>query len=150
MDQRKGRRRDGEALSEGVEEEVLDRIIRASINPGDLVLDPFCGCATTLGCGGPPGARVRRHRPVAPGCQAGQRSDHRRSRQRRRPRNRPALSRSTGLRSALISSQPGVPHLYASTDPCHSRLSRRTFLPRASTPPLSWPSPGRAKHGSNR
>ena len=27
---------------------------------------------------------------------------------------------------------------------------RRTFLPRTSTPPLSWPSPGRAKHGSNR
>ena len=27
---------------------LLDRIIRASSNPGDLVLDPFCGCATTL------------------------------------------------------------------------------------------------------
>ena len=27
---------------------LLDRIIRASTNPGDLVLDPFCGCATTL------------------------------------------------------------------------------------------------------
>ena len=26
---------------------LLDRIIRASSNPGDLVLDPFCGCATT-------------------------------------------------------------------------------------------------------
>ena len=27
---------------------LLDRIIRASSNPGDTVLDPFCGCATTL------------------------------------------------------------------------------------------------------
>ena len=27
---------------------LLDRIIRASSNPGDLVLDPFCGCATAL------------------------------------------------------------------------------------------------------
>ena len=25
---------------------LLDRIIRASSNPGDMVLDPFCGCAT--------------------------------------------------------------------------------------------------------
>ena len=27
---------------------LLERIIRASSNPGDVVLDPFCGCATTL------------------------------------------------------------------------------------------------------
>ena len=26
---------------------LLERIIRASSNPGDIVLDPFCGCATT-------------------------------------------------------------------------------------------------------
>lgn len=26
---------------------LYERIIRASSNPGDLVLDPFCGCATT-------------------------------------------------------------------------------------------------------
>ena len=26
---------------------LLDRIIRASSNEGDVVLDPFCGCATT-------------------------------------------------------------------------------------------------------
>ena len=26
---------------------LLERIIKASTNPGDLVLDPFCGCATT-------------------------------------------------------------------------------------------------------
>lgn len=27
---------------------LLNRIIQASSNPGDMVLDPFCGCATTL------------------------------------------------------------------------------------------------------
>ena len=27
---------------------LLDRIITASSNPGDMVLDPFCGCATTI------------------------------------------------------------------------------------------------------
>lgn len=27
---------------------LLERIIRASTNPGDLVLDPFCGCGTTI------------------------------------------------------------------------------------------------------
>ena len=27
---------------------LLDRIIKASSNPGDIVLDPFCGCATAL------------------------------------------------------------------------------------------------------
>ena len=29
-------------------EALLDRIIKASSNPGDVVLDPFCGCGTTL------------------------------------------------------------------------------------------------------
>ncbi len=28
--------------------ELLDRIILASSNPGDVVLDPFCGCGTTM------------------------------------------------------------------------------------------------------
>ena len=27
---------------------LMERIIQASSNPGDVVLDPFCGCATTL------------------------------------------------------------------------------------------------------
>ena len=27
---------------------LLNRIIKASSNPGDVVLDPFCGCATTM------------------------------------------------------------------------------------------------------
>ena len=29
-------------------EKLLDRIIKASSNPNDIVLDPFCGCGTTL------------------------------------------------------------------------------------------------------
>ena len=29
-------------------EALLARIISASSNPGDLVLDPFCGCGTTI------------------------------------------------------------------------------------------------------
>jgi len=28
--------------------ELLERIVQASSNPGDLVLDPFCGCGTTV------------------------------------------------------------------------------------------------------
>ena len=27
---------------------LLERIIKASSSEGDMVLDPFCGCATTL------------------------------------------------------------------------------------------------------
>ncbi|WFU34423.1 site-specific DNA-methyltransferase [Bradyrhizobium brasilense] len=27
---------------------LLDRIIQASSNPGDIILDPFCGCGTTV------------------------------------------------------------------------------------------------------
>ena len=27
---------------------LLERIIEASSNPGDMVLDPFCGCGTTV------------------------------------------------------------------------------------------------------
>ena len=29
-------------------EALLERIIRASSNPGDVVMDPFCGCGTTI------------------------------------------------------------------------------------------------------
>ncbi|MFN8560136.1 MAG: DNA methyltransferase [Anaerolineae bacterium] len=29
-------------------EALLDRVIRASSNPGDVVLDPFCGCGTAI------------------------------------------------------------------------------------------------------
>jgi adenine specific DNA methylase Mod len=29
---------------------LLDRIIRASSNEGDVILDPFCGCGTTVEC----------------------------------------------------------------------------------------------------
>ena len=27
---------------------LYERIIKASSNPGDIVLDPFCGCGTTI------------------------------------------------------------------------------------------------------
>jgi site-specific DNA-methyltransferase (adenine-specific) len=27
---------------------LLERILSASSNPGDVVLDPFCGCGTTV------------------------------------------------------------------------------------------------------
>ena len=27
---------------------LMERIIQANSNPGDLVLDPFCGCGTTV------------------------------------------------------------------------------------------------------
>lgn len=27
---------------------LLERIIQASSHPGDVVLDPFCGCGTTI------------------------------------------------------------------------------------------------------
>ena len=29
-------------------EALLERIIQASSNEGDIVLDPFCGCGTTI------------------------------------------------------------------------------------------------------
>ncbi len=36
---------------------LLDRIIRASSKPGDLVLDPFCGCGTTIAASAAAGRR---------------------------------------------------------------------------------------------
>ena len=45
---------------------LLERIIRASSNPGDVVLDPFCGCGTAIDAAQgvrPPLARHRRHPP---------------------------------------------------------------------------------------
>ena len=41
---------------------LLERIIKASSNPGDVVLDPFCGCATTLEAAHRLGPAVGRHR----------------------------------------------------------------------------------------
>ncbi len=41
-----GRERLGYATQKPLE--LMERLIRASSNPGDVVLDPFCGCATTL------------------------------------------------------------------------------------------------------
>jgi site-specific DNA-methyltransferase (adenine-specific) len=42
--------RSGEMLGYGTQkpEALLERIIKASSNEGDLVLDPFCGCGTTV------------------------------------------------------------------------------------------------------
>ena len=42
----KGRERSGFPTQKPLA--LYERIIRASSNPGDIVLDPFCGCATTL------------------------------------------------------------------------------------------------------
>ena len=44
---------------------LLNRIIAASSNPGDVVLDPFCGCATACVSAENFGPRVGGHRPVA-------------------------------------------------------------------------------------
>ena len=43
---------------------LLERVVNASSNEGDVVLDPFCGCATTCVCGREAGAPVDRHRPL--------------------------------------------------------------------------------------
>ena len=59
---------------------LLERIIEASSNEGDIVFDPFCGCATTLVAADRHGAAVGWHRLVAAGCEIGQRAHQRRSR----------------------------------------------------------------------
>jgi site-specific DNA-methyltransferase (adenine-specific) len=41
---------------------LLERIIRASSNEGDVVLDPFCGCGTTIHGAQKLGGGVDRHR----------------------------------------------------------------------------------------
>ena len=51
---------------------LLERIIAASSNPGDMVLDPFAGCATACVAGGEAGQGVGRHRPIAKGCRVGE------------------------------------------------------------------------------
>ena len=50
---------------------LLDRLIRASSNPGDMVLDPFCGCATALIAAETHGHVWADYRPVPAGRQAG-------------------------------------------------------------------------------
>ena len=40
---------------------LLERIIKASSNEDDVVLDPFCGCATALGRRGETATAVGRH-----------------------------------------------------------------------------------------
>ena len=46
---------------------LLDRIIKASSNEGDVVFDPFCGCATTLVSAERQGRQWGRHRPLREG-----------------------------------------------------------------------------------
>ena len=41
-------RRSGSATRRKSPWRLLERIIEASSNPGDMVLDPFCGCGTTV------------------------------------------------------------------------------------------------------
>ena len=43
---------------------LLDRIIKASSKEGDVILDPFCGCATTCVSLRETRAEVGRDRPV--------------------------------------------------------------------------------------
>ena len=52
--------------------ELLHKIIESSTNEGDLVLDPFCGCATACIAAGATWQRVGRHRHFALGGEAGQ------------------------------------------------------------------------------
>ena len=40
--------KNGRAIRHKSRWRLLERIIAASSNEGDVVLDPFCGCATTL------------------------------------------------------------------------------------------------------
>ena len=40
---------------------LLERIILASSNPGDVVLDPFCGCGTTIDAAEKPETPLDRH-----------------------------------------------------------------------------------------
>ena len=49
---------------------LLERIIKASSNEGDVILDPFAGCATACVAAEKLGRHVDRHRPVASGLHA--------------------------------------------------------------------------------
>ena len=51
-------------------ESLLERIIRASSNEGDIVFDPFCGCATTLAVADDLGSRMGRDRHLSEGSGA--------------------------------------------------------------------------------
>ena len=49
-------------------EKLLEVIIRASTKPGDIVLDPFCGCGTAIAVAHKLGAdSERQSAPVRPG-----------------------------------------------------------------------------------
>ena len=62
---------------------LLERIIRTSSNPGDVVLDPFCGCGTTLHAAqnlGRNGSTWTSVRPPAGSCSGNLRGSARQSR----------------------------------------------------------------------
>ena len=42
-------------------EALLERIIKASSNEGDVVLDPFCGCGTAVAAAQGPQSTLDRH-----------------------------------------------------------------------------------------
>ena len=46
---------------------LLERIIKASSNEGDVVLDPFCGCATACVAADKLGRKVGGHRHIPQG-----------------------------------------------------------------------------------
>ena len=48
--------------------QLLERLISAASNPGDFVLDPFCGCATACVAARKARTQVDRHRPESSGC----------------------------------------------------------------------------------
>jgi site-specific DNA-methyltransferase (adenine-specific) len=45
---------------------LLERIVSASSNEGDVVLDPFCGCGTGRSCGAEVESQMDRHRHYLP------------------------------------------------------------------------------------
>ena len=47
---------------------LLKRVIEASSNEGDVVLDPFCGCGTSVRCGTATEEAMDRHRRDDPCC----------------------------------------------------------------------------------
>ena len=86
---------------------LLDRIIRASSNPGDMVLDPFCGCATALVAAETLGRRWAGIGPVPAGreaCRATSAGPPRTVR-----RDHPTRGRADAFRSRQATELPDAP-----------------------------------------
>ena len=101
---------------------LYERIIQASSNSGDVVLDPFAGCATTLVAAGAPGPPVGRHGHL------GWRGGHRAPTARRQP---PATDRRRPRRSTTQPSRPCA-RTTARTR-CRSSRSRSAMPSRAAS-----------------